>query len=139
MGNFNAGPDGGLFIDEGGQVIIQDSGFLWTTGGVTVDGTLTTSSRANRIGGGTGIVLGENGVLEITGNNADESSAAYNNISGTGSIKYSGSGAIALGPVSLSGLAVAALVGIILNAILPGKDYEFQQEHEGSQSVNFKV
>jgi len=30
--------------------------------------------------------------------------------------------------ISLSGLAVAALVGIIMNAILPGKDYEFSME-----------
>ena len=49
------------------------------------------------------------------------------------------SGAIQIGIVSLSGLAVASLVGIGLNAILPGKDYEFQQEDEGSTSVNFKV
>ncbi len=52
-------------------------------------------------------------------------------------ITYTGS--IKIGIVSLSGLAVAAIVGIALNAILPGKDYEFQQEHEGSTSVNFKV
>lgn len=49
------------------------------------------------------------------------------------------SGPIQIGIVSLSGLAVASLVGIGLNAILPGKDYEFQQEDEGSTSVNFKV
>lgn len=48
-------------------------------------------------------------------------------------------GAVNLGPVSLSGLAVASIVGIILNAILPGKDYEFQKDSEGSTSVNFKV
>ncbi len=41
--------------------------------------------------------------------------------------------------ISLSGLAVAAIGGIVLNAILPGKDYEFQQEEPGSKSVNFKV
>jgi uracil permease len=41
--------------------------------------------------------------------------------------------------ISLSGLAVAALVGIILNAILPGKDYEFVQDEKGSTSVNFQV
>ena len=52
-------------------------------------------------------------------------------------ISYSGS--IQIGIVSLSGLAVASIVGIVLNAILPGKDYEFQQEHEGATSVNFKV
>lgn len=54
-------------------------------------------------------------------------------------IGISYSGAIQIGVVSLSGLAVASLVGIGLNAILPGKDYEFQQEDEGSTSVNFKV
>lgn len=48
-------------------------------------------------------------------------------------------GSIKLGIVSLSGLAVASIVGIVLNAILPGKDYEFRQEDEGSTSVNFKV
>ena len=41
--------------------------------------------------------------------------------------------------ISLSGLAVAALVGIILNAILPGKDYEFGKNELGDTSVNFKV
>ena len=48
-------------------------------------------------------------------------------------------GAIQIGVVSLSGLAVASIVGIALNAILPGKDYDFEQEHQGSTSVNFKV
>lgn len=48
-------------------------------------------------------------------------------------------GSITFGIVSLSGLAVASIVGIALNAILPGKDYEFRQEDEGSTSVNFKV
>ena len=41
--------------------------------------------------------------------------------------------------ISLSGLAVASLVGILLNAVLPGKDYEFVQEEKGSTSVDFKV
>ena len=47
-------------------------------------------------------------------------------------IKYSAAGAIAFSigkvTISLSGLAVGALVGIILNAVLPGKDYEFNDE-----------
>ena len=38
-------------------------------------------------------------------------------------ITYSGS--IQIGVVSLSGLAVSSIVGILLNAILPGNDYEF--------------
>ena len=44
-----------------------------------------------------------------------------------------------LGPISLSGLAVGALVGIILNAILPGNDYVFGSNDQGDKSVNFKV
>ncbi len=51
-------------------------------------------------------------------------------------IKYGANDAISLGFTSLSGLAVAALVGIILNAILPGKDYEFGKG-PGDTSVNF--
>ena len=49
-------------------------------------------------------------------------------------ISYSGS--IQIGIVSLTGLAVASIVGIALNAILPGKDYVFEQENEGSTSVD---
>ncbi len=49
-------------------------------------------------------------------------------------ISYSGS--IQIGIVSLSGLAVSSIVGIALNAILPGKDYVFEQEDEGSTSVD---
>ena len=41
--------------------------------------------------------------------------------------------------IKLSGLAVGSLVGIILNAILPGKDYTFGKNDQGDQSVNFKV
>jgi len=39
--------------------------------------------------------------------------------------------------ISLSGLAVAALVGIILNAVLPGKDYEFGTSKSGDMTVDF--
>ena len=52
------------------------------------------------------------------------------------SIGISYSGSIQIGIVSLSGLAVASIVGIALNAILPGKDYVFEQEDEGSTSVD---
>ncbi|MCQ2065649.1 MAG: uracil-xanthine permease family protein [Bacteroidaceae bacterium] len=40
-----------------------------------------------------------------------------------------GPGSISLGKVSLSGLAVAALIGIILNAVLPGKDFEMNYDY----------
>lgn len=46
-------------------------------------------------------------------------------------------GHISLGFTSLSGLAVAAIAGILLNAILPGKDYEFGKDPQGDESVNF--
>ena len=52
-------------------------------------------------------------------------------------IKFSGSGTIDFGTVSLSGLAVAALAGIFMNAVLPGKDYEFGANPQGDTSVNF--
>ena len=54
-------------------------------------------------------------------------------------IKYSAAGAInfTIGKVaiSLSGIAVGALVGIILNAILPGKDYDFDEGTEEAEKV----
>ena len=31
------------------------------------------------------------------------------------------------------------ILGIVLNAVLPGKDYEFKQDDLGSTSVNFQV
>ena len=40
-----------------------------------------------------------------------------------------GPGSVSFGKVSLSGLAVAALVGIILNAVLPGNDFHFTSEY----------
>lgn len=47
-------------------------------------------------------------------------------------INYSDAGAVAftIGKVtiSLSGLAIGSLVGIILNAVLPGKDYHFEED-----------
>ena len=46
-------------------------------------------------------------------------------------IQY-GPGSISFGKVSLSGLAVAALVGIILNAILPGKDFNISYDNYAS-------
>ena len=54
-------------------------------------------------------------------------------------VTYSGSVLIPIGSVtiSLSGLAVAALVGIFMNAVLPGKDYEFGTNQQGDTSVNF--
>ena len=54
-------------------------------------------------------------------------------------IKYGANDAIDLGFTKLSGLAVAAIVGVVLNAILPGKDYEFGSNPQGDQAVDFEV
>lgn len=54
-------------------------------------------------------------------------------------IKYGANDAVSIGFTSLSGLAVAALVGIVLNAVLPGKDYEFGKNADGDKSVDFEV
>ncbi len=58
-------------------------------------------------------------------------------------INYSAVGSIniTLGEVviSLSGLATGALVGILLNAILPGKDYEFNEDENADEGLTFKV
>ena len=42
-----------------------------------------------------------------------------------------------IGQVSFSGLATAAIVGIVLNAILPGKDYEFGADITEGRSGDF--
>ena len=58
-------------------------------------------------------------------------------------IKYSAAGAIAFTigsmTISFSGLAVGAIVGILLNAILPDKDYVFDEETPADTGVNFEV
>lgn len=54
-------------------------------------------------------------------------------------ISYSQAGSLDLGFTKLSGLAVGALVGIILNAILPGKDYEFGSNDIGDMAVDFEI
>ena len=40
---------------------------------------------------------------------------------------------------TLSGLAIAAIVGIVLNAVLPGNDYECGKDPKGDASVSFKI
>ena len=54
-------------------------------------------------------------------------------------ISYSKAGALQLGAISLSGLAVGSIVGIVLNAVMPGKDYVYGEDKQGDESVNFIV
>ncbi len=41
--------------------------------------------------------------------------------------------------VSLSGLAIAAILGILLNAIIPGNDYEFDNTERGESSLDMRI
>ncbi len=58
-------------------------------------------------------------------------------------INYSSAGSISFQAGSLtltfSGLAVGSLVGIILNAILPGKDYNFTNDEPNATGVEFEI
>ena len=58
-------------------------------------------------------------------------------------INYSSIGAISFNvgsmSINLSGLAVGSLVGIILNAILPGKDYNFLEGEANPTGVDFEI
>ena len=49
-------------------------------------------------------------------------------------IQY-GPGSVAIGKVSLSGLAIAAIAGIVLNAILPGKDFKLDAEYTSGKTA----
>ena len=58
-------------------------------------------------------------------------------------INYSSAGSVGFSigdmNISFSGLAVGALVGIILNAVLPGKDYVFDENEPSDTGVDFAV
>ena len=50
----------------------------------------------------------------------------------TGGITF----AVGSADITLTGLAIAALAGVILNAVLPGNDYEFGKSVEGDASAD---
>ncbi len=58
-------------------------------------------------------------------------------------VTYSAAGAINIPcgafSISLSGLAVGSLIGIILNAVLPGKDYVFEDNLEAAQAKDSTI
>jgi len=54
---------------------------------------------------------------------------------GLGSVSF----AIGSVTITLSGLAVASIAGIVLNAIFPEKDFKFGEDDAGKEAVNFKV
>lgn len=58
-------------------------------------------------------------------------------------INYSDAGSVGFTvgavTISFSGLAVGSLVGILLNAILPGKDYKFQADEPNATGVDLQI
>ncbi|MCR4909442.1 MAG: uracil-xanthine permease family protein [Lachnospiraceae bacterium] len=58
-------------------------------------------------------------------------------------INYSAQGAllwnIGNASISFTGLATGSLVGIVLNAILPGKDYQFEEDEPNATGVNLEI
>ena len=58
-------------------------------------------------------------------------------------INYSAAGAISFNvgsmTINLSGLAIGSLVGILLNAILPGKDYNFVEGEANTTGVDLQI
>ena len=108
---------------------------------------LITAMPAATIGGGSLVLFGmisAVGVRNVVENKVDFTNARNVIIAAlilvlALGIKYSAAGALSFGAVSLSGLAVASIVGIVLNAVLPGKDYEFGVNAQGDKSVNFEV
>lgn len=41
--------------------------------------------------------------------------------------------------INLSGVAISAILGILLNAVLPGNDYEFDRVNNTGDSMNFEI
>ena len=64
------------------------NGFIWASGGITVNGTFKAADR-DKWGGGTAMTLGDTGVLELTSTANNEDYADYSGVTGTGTIKYS--------------------------------------------------
>ena len=83
------------------------------------------------------------GVRNIVENNVDLTKsrnlivAAVMFVSGLGFSTVGGiSFTIGTTTITLTGLAIAAILGVLLNAILPGKDYEFGLNSEGDKSAD---
>ena len=56
-------------------------------------------------------------------------------VNGYGGISF----AVGSATISISGLALAAILGIVLNAVLPGNDYVFDEEEPKETGVKFKL
>ena len=83
---------GTIFVMEG--ACVTAGGFWWATGGIKVAGELRASGLDN-FGGGTSITTSDTGVFTLTstGNGVEtETDTSYARITGTGALKYEGTG-----------------------------------------------
>jgi len=87
---------GEIYISEGATLNLDNASSAWWGVGMrfVVDGTVKATNRS-KWGGGTAMTIGDTGVLEITRSDsasADDGGTDYSNVTGTGTIKFSGSG-----------------------------------------------
>ena len=87
---------GDIYISEGATLNLDNASSAWWGVGMrfVVDGTVKATNRS-KWGGGTAMTIGDTGVLEITRSDsasADDGGTDYSNVTGTGTIKFSGSG-----------------------------------------------
>ena len=83
---------GTIFVMEG--ACVTAGGFWWATGGIKVAGELR-ASGLDKFGGGTSITTSDTGVFTLTstGNGVEtETDTSYARITGTGALKYEGTG-----------------------------------------------
>ena len=82
-----------IYVMDGTKV--TNSGFWWANNGIKVDGELCAPNHANHFGGGTTITTSDTGVFTLTstGNGVEtETDKSYARITGTGALKYEGTG-----------------------------------------------
>ncbi len=103
---------GEIYISEGATLNLDNSSSAWWGVGMgfVVDGTVKATNRS-KWGGGTTMTLGDTGILEITRSDSaysDDGGTDYGNVTGTGTIKFSGSGFTVLSQSIPTSLTFAA-------------------------------
>ena len=103
---------GEIYISEGATLNLDNASSAWWGVGMkfVVDGTVKATNRS-KWGGGTAMELGSTGVLEITRADSasdDDGGTDYSNVTGTGTIKFSGSGFTVLSQSIPTSLTFAA-------------------------------
>ncbi|MBP5790887.1 MAG: hypothetical protein J6W80_01330 [Kiritimatiellae bacterium] len=87
---------GEIYISEGATLNLDNASSAWWGVGMgfVVDGSVKATNRS-KWGGGTTMTLGDTGILEITRSDSaysDDGGTDYGNVTGTGTIKFSGTG-----------------------------------------------